>query len=189
MTQIFTALRVFLLITGYSKCQEVSSSAPKVSSEPPLSSKVTSTSATSESDPTFSLTSLVPSSTSPDSSSVDLSTNLATEEVLAGDRVMGTEEEPDQNMQIEEEISKLLSTESVMEDRKLKVPGTDYEDDNLDLDPSPVQEKTFNTDDEDSFQREGLDNLESAKVKEAALDDKLSIELRGIVQQIQVLQK
>lgn len=189
MTQIFTVLRVFLLITGYSKCQEVSSSAPKVSSEPPLSSKVTSSSATSESDPTFSLTSLVPSSTSPDSSSVDLSTNLATEEVLAGDRVMGTEEEPDQNMQIEEEISKLLSTESVMEDMKLKVPGTDYKDDSLDLDPSPVKEKTFNTDDEDSFQREGLDNLESAKVKEAALDDKLSIELRGIVKQIQVLQK
>ena len=102
---------------------------------------------------------------------------------------MGTEEEADQNMQIEEEISKLLSTESVMEDRKLKVPGTDYKDDNLDLDPSPVQENTFNTDDEDSFQREGLDNLESAKVKEAALDDKLSIELRGIVKQIQVLQK
>ena len=184
MTQIFTALRVFLLITGYSKCQEVSSSAPKVSSEPPQSSKVTSSSATSESDPTFSLTSLVPSSTSADSSSVNLSTNLATEEVLAGDRVMGTEEEADQNMQIEEEISKLLSTEAVMEDKNL--PGTDYKDDNLDLDPSPVQEKTFNTDDEDSFQREGLDNLESAKVKEAALDDKLSIELRGIVKQIQV---
>ena len=34
---------------------------------------------------------------------------------------------------------------------------------------------------------ENIDNLESAKVKEAALDDKLSIELRSIVQQIQVL--
>ena len=180
MTQIFTALRVLLLIAGCSKCQDVSSSAPKVSSEPPPSSKVSGLSTTSELDPTFSLTSLVPSSTS----SADPSPNPATEEVLAGDRVMGKEEEADHNMDIEEEISKLLSTEAV-EDKKLK-SRRDYENDNLDLDPSPVQEKTLNTEVEDSFNQEGLDTLESAKVKEAALDDKLSIELRGIVQQIQV---
>ena len=95
---------------------------------------------------------------------------------------MGTEEEADHNMDIEEEISKLLSTEAV-EDKKL----ISRRDDNRDYDPIPVQEKALNTEVEDSFQQEGLDNLESAKVKEAALDDKLSIELRGIVQQIQVL--
>ena len=165
MTKIFTGLRVLLLLAGCSKCQDVSSSAPKVSSETSPSSKVSSTA----SDPTFSLTSLLPSSTP--SSSVDPIPS-ATEEVLAGDRVMGTEE--DKNMDIEEEISKLLSTEAVMME--------DYKDE--DMDPSPV--KTLRKDDEDSSQTEGLDNLESAKVKEAALDDKLSIELRGIVQQIQV---
>ena len=77
-------------------------------------------------------------------------------------------------MDIEEEISKLLSTEAVMME--------DYKDENMD--PSPV--RSLSKDDEDSSQTQGLDNLESAKVKEAALDDKLSIELRGIVQQIQV---
>ena len=83
-------------------------------------------------------------------------------------------------MNIEEEISKLLSTEAVMmEDSK------DYKDE--DMDPSPVRVKTLSKDDEDTSHLEGLDNLESSKVKEAALDDKLSIELRGIVKQIQVL--
>ena len=164
MTKIFTGLRVLLLLAGCSKCQDVSSSAPKVSSETSSpSSKVSSTA----SDPTFSLTSLLPSSTP--SSSVDPIPS-ATEEVLAGDRVMGTEE--DHNMNIEEEISKLLSTEAVMME--------DYKDE--DMEPSPVQTLS-----KDSSQTEGLDNLEAAKVKEAALDDKLSIELRGIVQQIQVV--
>ena len=172
MTQIFTALRVFLLLAGCSKCQDVSSSAPKDASETSLSSKISST---TESDPTFSLTSLVPSSSS---SSSEGTLQAATEAVLSGDRVMGTEE--DGNMNIEEEISKLLSTEAVMmEDSK------DYKDE--DMDPSPVREKTLSKDDEDTSHLEGLDNLESSKVKEAALDDKLSIELRGIVKQIQVL--
>ena len=172
MTQIFTALRVFLLLAGCSKCQDVSSSAPKDASETSLSSKISST---TESDPTFSLTSLVPSSSS---SSSEGTLQAATEAVLSGDRVMGTEE--DGNMNIEEEISKLLSTEAVMmEDSK------DYKDE--DMDPSPVREKSLSKDDEDTSQLEGLDNLESSKVKEAALDDKLSIELRGIVKQIQVL--
>jgi len=80
-------------------------------------------------------------------------------------------------MDIEEEISKLLSTEAVMME--------DYKDENMD--PSPV--RSLSKDDEDSSLTQGLDNLESAKVKEAALDDKLSIELRGIVQQIQDMQK
>ena len=109
--------------------------------------------------------------------------STATEEVLAGDRVMGTEEDAEQNMNIEEEISKLLSTEAVSEDKRLRVPSTDYKADDIDLNASPVKETSLS---EDSFQAEGLDNLEAAKVKEAALDDKLSIELRGIVQQIQV---
>ena len=167
MTQIFNGLRVLLLLASCSKCQDVSSSAPKVASETSSpSSKVSS----AASDPTFSLTSLLPSSTP--SSSVDPLPS-ATEEVLAGDRVMGTEE--DHNMDIEEEISKLLSTEAVMME--------DYKDENMD--PSPV--RSLSKDDEDSSLTQGLDNLESAKVKEAALDDKLSIELRGIVQQIQVV--
>ena len=172
MTQIFTALRVFLLLAGSSKCQDVSSSAPKVASETSPSSKISST---TESDPTFSLTSLVPSS-SPSSSEGTLQS--ATEAVLAGDRVMGTEE--DANMNIEEEISKLLSTEAVMME-----DGKDFKEE--DIDPSPVREKTLSKDDEDTSQLEDLEDLESSKVKEAALDDKLSIELRGIVKQIQVL--
>ena len=61
----------------------------------------------------------------------------------------------------------------------------DQDEGKIDLDPSSVQDDTGNTGEEDLSQG-GLETLESAKVKEAALDDKLSIELRGIVKQIQV---
>ena len=181
MTYKIIALQVFILIVGRSKCQDVSSSGPNVSLDtataPPLSEL-------SSSDPTFSLTSLIPS-TSSDRSSVDSSTSTATEEVLAGDRVMANEEE-DPNMNIEEEISKLLSTEAVIENKKRELPSIDFQDEGkIDLDPSSVQDDTGNTGEEDLSQG-GLETLESAKVKEAALDDKLSIELRGIVKQIQV---
>ena len=89
-------------------------------------------------------------------------------------------------MNIEEEISKLLSTEAVIENKKKELPSIDFQDEGkIDLDPSSVQDDTGNTGEEDLSQG-GLETLESAKVKEAALDDKLSIELRGIVKQIQV---
>ena len=89
-------------------------------------------------------------------------------------------------MNIEEEISNLLSTEAVIENKKKELPSIDFQDEGkIDLDPSSVQDDTGNTGEEDLSQG-GLETLESAKVKEAALDDKLSIELRGIVKQIQV---
>ena len=75
------------------------------------------------------------------------------------------------DVDIDEEISKLLSTEAVKKDP---------EPDTFDVLGS------IGTNVNDAKFVEKLDTLESAKVQETELDDKLSIELKSIVQQIQV---
>ena len=79
--------------------------------------------------------------------------------------------ENSEDVDIDEEISKLLSTEAVKKDP---------ESDTFDV------LGTLGTNVNDAKFVEKLDELESEKVQEAELDDKLSIELKSIVQQIQV---
>ena len=87
---------------------------------------------------------------------------------------MGDIEADSDNVNIDDEISKLLSTEAVMSDQS---PETFSLGDGL-IDQSSK---------DDDPDRTSLDALHSDKVKETALDDKLSIELQSIVKQIQVL--
>ena len=117
------------------------------------------------------------------------------EDVLSGERVTGEAAAgAGNNVNIDDEISKLLATEAVVEDKAktfeqkgeplfMSETKKSHEDDVLDQIADAV--KANPSQPEDSFDAK-LDTLEAAKVKEAALDDKLSIELRGIVQQIQV---
>ena len=96
-------------------------------------------------------------------------------------------EGPENSNNIDEEISKLLSTEAVMEDRNVAQEDQILNNDGSDfLAESAVKDEPNLGLGEEKSLAENIDTLESAKVKEAALDDKLSIELRSIVQQIQV---
>ena len=144
------------------------------------------------SSPSLSLTSLGPPSLAPPGAPTPPAPPAA-DPTVPNARVMGNNfeiggEAADSGNNLDEEISKLLSTEAVMEDRDvgkedqiLSKTGSDI------LSESVVKdEPTLGLGDEKSL-AENIDTLESAKVKEAALDDKLSIELRSIVQQIQVL--
>ena len=96
-------------------------------------------------------------------------------ELLAGDRVMGDIEADSDNVNIDDEISKLLSTEAVMSEQS---PET------FSLGDSLIDQSSNDGGDPD---KTSLAELHPDKVKETALDDKLSIELQSIVKQIQVL--
>ena len=100
---------------------------------------------------------------------------------------MGEGEGQENSNNIDEEISKLLSTEAVMEDKNVAQDDQILNNDGPDFlaEGAMKDEPNLGLGEEKSL-AENIDTLESAKVKEAALDDKLSIELRSIVQQIQV---
>merc|ERR1719204_2884305 len=159
MIQAYFVLKLLLLLTdnvfGQSNQGPVLASKESESSDTPSS---------------FSLSTMLPIS-QPSSS---ISPPPEPSNVLAGERVMAVlNSENSEDVDIDEEISKLLSTEAVQKDP---------EPDTFDV------LGTLGTNVNDAKFVEKLDTLESEKVQEAELDDKLSIELKSIVQQIQDMQ-
>ena len=160
---------------------QVAPSLPAAAPVPPASS------------PPLSLTSLGPPiAASPDAATLAPPAPAAGAPTLPSARVMdsnfGIEGEGQENSNnIDEEISKLLSTEAVMEDKNVAQDDQILNNDGPDfLAESAIKDEPNLGLGEEKSLAENIDTLESAKVKEAALDDKLSIELRSIVQQIQV---
>merc|ERR1711942_380102 len=103
-----------------------------------------------------------------------------------------------QKLAEDEELAKLLRPDSVMEEEAAhEVYKPFHGNANLDLDDllknDPVKERTNNLLDSERVVGEKKDTLgyelQASQVKEAALDDKLGIELKSIVQQIQDMQR